>query len=101
VTLESNPDIAEIAARLGGAGPLDEPRLQFTYCDVVAIVQALADQQKVAAPQPGSVDRTPVAFVLQEIPMDQEAIMTAPAIPEQERPQTSPPGTASNAGEGG
>jgi hypothetical protein len=90
VTIVSNPDIAEIAARLGGAGPADEPNLHFNYCDVVAVVQALADQQKIVAQQPGSTDRVAAAFVLQEIPQDAESVFDAPSGDEpKERPQTS------------
>jgi hypothetical protein len=108
VTIESNPDIAEIAARLGGAGPADEAQLHFTYGDVVAVVQALADQQKISAAVRAGNDkgngsggagdgRVTVAFVLQEIPRDAgPSMMDVPAAPgEQQRPQTSSPGTVS------
>jgi flagellar basal body P-ring protein FlgI len=99
VTIVSNPDIAEIAARLGGAGPADEANLHFNYCDVVAVVQALADQQKVAAQQAGKPERVSAAFVLQEIPQDTETVFDAPPGQQPtERPQTSePPGTVSSA----
>jgi hypothetical protein len=96
VSIESNPDIAEIAARLGGAGPREEIPLPFTYCDVVAIVQGLADQQKVVSSAP-SADGTaePVAFVLQEQPVGLDPIVDAPPLPDQERPQADSPGTVS------
>jgi hypothetical protein len=99
VTIISNPDIAEIAARLGGAGPADEANLHFNYCDVVAVVQALADQQKVAAQQAGKPDRVAAAFVLQEIAADDASIFdAAPGAQPTERPQTSePPGKVSSA----
>lgn len=96
LTVQSNADIAEIAARLAGAGPVNEPRLDFSYCDVVAIVQALADQRKVAAPQPGqAAARVPVAFVLQDLPFALEPVYDAPALPGQERPQSDSPGKVS------
>jgi len=100
VTIVSNPDIAEIAARLGGAGPIDEANLHFNYCDVVAVVQALADQQKVVAPQAGKPERVAAAFVLQEIPQETETVFDAPPPGDQPtgRPQTSePPGKVSSA----
>ena len=95
MTIISNPDIAEIAARLGGAGPIDEANLHFNYCDVVAVVQALADQQKIAAQQAGKPERVAAAFVLQESPTADESVFDAPPT---ERPQTSePPGKVSSA----
>src|SRR5687768_6004236 len=101
IRIESNPDIAEIAARLGGAGPRDEMPLPFTYCDVVAVVQALAEQQKVeAAARPGAAERTAVAFVLQETPYAADPATDAPPIPgtePRERPQTGSPRTVSSA----
>jgi hypothetical protein len=101
VSIESNPDIAEIAARLGGAGPREEIPLPFTYCDVVAIVQGLADQQKVVSSGSGADGMAaPVAFVLQESPIGQDEIMDAPPIPGAEppqRPQSDSPGTVSSA----
>lgn len=102
VTIESNPDIAEIAARLGGAGPLEEPRLNFTYCDVVAVVQALADQHRLSAGQTTDAERTPVAFVLQDLPFAVDPVYDAPPIPglEPQRPQTESPGTVSSVGAG-
>ncbi len=95
VTVESNPDIAELAARLAGAGPPEEVRLKFSYCDVVAIVQSLADKQKVTAARQAADHRVPVAFVLQELPFALEPVYDAPALPGQQRPQTDSPGTVS------
>lgn len=84
VKVLSNPDIAEIIARLGGEGPDREPRLNFGYADVVGIVQALADQKKLVAK-----DQSPVAFVLQESPALVDDIYNAPIIPDNARPQQS------------
>jgi hypothetical protein len=74
--------------------------LHFNYCDVVAVVQALADQQKIAAPQAGKPERVAAAFVLQEIPQETETVFDAPPPGDQPtgRPQTSePPGKVSSA----
>src|SRR6185436_3055326 len=39
VRVESNPDVAEVAARLGGISAPGQPVLNFSYSDVVAILQ--------------------------------------------------------------
>jgi hypothetical protein len=83
--IASNPDIAEIVARLGGEGGANEPRLDFSYADIVAILQALSDARQVGAPLPDG-KRGPVAFMLQQAPDVDQAIQGAPIIPDQ-RPQ--------------
>lgn len=45
----SQPDLGEIIARLGGAGSRDERTLDFTYGEVVAIVQDMVDRKYVTA----------------------------------------------------
>ena len=45
----SQPDVAELIARLGGAGPRDEDHLNFAYGEVLAIVQSLAQMGQLAA----------------------------------------------------
>ena len=49
VRVESNPDVAEIAARLGGVGSAGEDTLNFNYGDVVAMLQALSDARQVSS----------------------------------------------------
>ena len=91
IKIESNPDLAEIAARLGGMGPIDEPQLNFGYGEVVAILQALVDSQKVSAiasANNAGTQRVPATFVLQEVPMLENSIYGAPVIHEPTRPQT-------------
>jgi len=80
--IASNPDVAEIIARLGGEGP--PPALNFSYGDVVAIVQAMADSQQLYASANGQKQLVP--FVLQQAPRLERTITGAPAIREQ-RPQ--------------
>jgi hypothetical protein len=93
IRIESNPDIKQIAARLGGLGPADEPQLNFGYGEVVAILQALSDAQKVttiaSASPAGNGSRVPATFVLQEVPQLENSIYGAPVIPgpDQARPQ--------------
>jgi len=81
----SNPDVAEIVARLGGQGPPGIPGFNFSYGDVVAIVQAMADSQQLSAYAMDG-QRQQVAFVLQSAPRVERTISGAPAIPDQ-RPQ--------------
>ncbi len=68
----SNPDVAELVARLGG---LSNEGFRFTYGDIVAILQGMVARQKVAA-----------SFVLQPLASD-TAEMGAPSRGDQGRPQ--------------
>jgi hypothetical protein len=89
LTVLSRPDQAEIIARLGGEGPADQPRFDFTYGDVVGIIQSIIDQRHVFASMAGQ----PVAasFVLQEPPEFAGSLDDAPPLPTPGRPQTSEP----------
>jgi hypothetical protein len=64
VSTRSRPNVAELAARLGGAA---DERLRFGYGDVVGILQSMADSGKVAS-----------AFVLQDQPGVEDALMSIP-----------------------
>jgi hypothetical protein len=86
VRVESNADAAEIIARLGGEGPDKEPKLDFSYADVIGIMQALVDQKKLIARTPQGAPQ-PVAFVLQESASLIDDIYNAPVIPDNSRPQ--------------
>lgn len=81
VSFLSSPDAAEFIARLGGEGAPGDPKLNFDYCTVVAILQSMSDQQRFITQ--GGGKRQSVAFVLQDAPRLQQAIEDAPAIPEQ------------------
>jgi hypothetical protein len=88
VVIPSRPDIAELIARLGGEGPVDQANLDFCYADVVAILQSLSDRQQVVAL--ASNDDThlmPTPFILQALPHENDAIDRAPVIPDRARPQ--------------
>jgi flagellar basal body P-ring protein FlgI len=89
IKVVSGPNLAEIAARLGGESAPGSVGLDFSYTDVVAIMQALIDQQKVSG-WCGD-QRQAAAFVLQELPQVQEAIDTAPLIRDAGRPQADQP----------
>jgi hypothetical protein len=64
VSTKSRPNVAELAARLGGAS---DDRLRFGYADIVGILQSMADSGKVAS-----------AFVLQDQPGVEDALMSIP-----------------------
>jgi hypothetical protein len=80
VSFLSSPEAAELIARLGGEGAPGAPRLDFTYCEVVSLLQMLGDQQRLYAQSQGQ--RLPVAFVLQEPPRIEQTIEKAPIIQE-------------------
>jgi hypothetical protein len=87
VRVESNPDIAELTARLGGVGNPGDPALNFSYGDIVAMLQALSDSRQISSVLNGQ--RVPAAFVMQEAPNMQQDILSAPAIPDQGRPEST------------
>lgn len=84
------PDLAELVARLAGSGGADEAGLDLTYGDIVAVVRALAEQQMIMA---GVADGRLVSagFVLQDAPLVEDAILSAPPLPgDSGRPQGAP-----------
>ena len=87
----SRPDVAELAARLGGEGPKSDEKLDFTYGEVVAILQAMVDRGDVVSPRRGADGRQLAAsFVLQEAPQVADEIRSAPTI-DAGRPQMEEP----------
>ena len=82
----SSPDVAEIVARLGGAG---NNGMHFTYGDIVAILQKMSANRTINAP-----------FMLQTVPGVERAVETAPTLASQQgRPQGNEavlPGTTSS-----
>jgi hypothetical protein len=85
ISVLSRPDLVELVARLGGEGAPGEKAMDFSYGDVVAILQAMSDGQKITGSSGGA--RVPATFVLQALPDVEEEMLTAPAIP-QSRPQS-------------
>lgn len=86
----SLPDLAQVVARLAGEGAPAESRFDFSYGDIVALVQALSDARKLSA-QGADGERVPTAFVLQELPRIQDSIYNTPHIPDLGRPQEEAP----------
>lgn len=82
----SRPDIAELVARLGGDGAPEEDRFDFTYGEVVAVLQSLSQQHKITASRPdGQITLAP--FIFEQPRGTQDMIETAPVI-EDTRPNT-------------
>jgi hypothetical protein len=88
VSMDSSPKLDQLIARLAGAGAPGQARLQFGYCDVVSLLQAMADKKHVSA-QVGDMRRA-AAFVLQEAPQVQQAVEEATPIPEMPATQAPP-----------
>jgi len=84
VQMESQPEVAEVVARLGGVTAGDERPLNFTYSEVLAILQRLSEEHKLAAWQDGKVQTA--SLMLQEPPRVQQSIYAAPSI-DSGRPQ--------------
>jgi hypothetical protein len=83
----SRPDVAELAARLGGEGAKSDEKLDFTYGEVLAILQSMVDRGDIVSSARGRDGRALAAsFVLQEAPQVADQIQNAPSI-DDGRPQ--------------
>jgi flagellar basal body P-ring protein FlgI len=78
VKMVSNPDVAELVARLGGICAQGEQPLNFTYSEIVAILQRLHEEQKLVSASNGQFIQA--AFVLQDPPILQNMIYNAPSV---------------------
>lgn len=93
--MASAPDIGEIIARLGGEGAPSEDRFDFSYGEIVAVLQSLSQQKMITAAMPGSGQARVAPFMFEQPRETQDMIQTAPVIPHQDgRPNTG-------AGDGG
>ena len=84
----TNPDCAEIIARLGGEGfasALHGRALDFNYGEILSILSSLTQNRQITAYAGG--ERKPASFILQELPRLEGEIFNAPPIPDQGRPQ--------------
>jgi len=91
--LVSGPDLGQLIARLGGDAAPGERHLDFSYSDVLALVQSLADQHSIFGMN-GST-RELAAFMLQQTPTMERTIETAPLLRENGAPSTPPAQAAS------
>lgn len=85
VKVTTRTDLAEIVGWLGGAAKEPRDRIDLSYGEIVAIVQALSDQKRLFAAETPGVAAT---FVLQDAPAVSNQISDAPPIPGRSRPQT-------------
>lgn len=93
VKMLSSNALPEVIARLGGDGAEGEKRLDFSYSEVLGILQALADKGKIVTYSNGeamSGTRLAAQFVLQEVPHAQNAVYGAPVIQTAQRGGMSP-----------
>jgi hypothetical protein len=89
VSVDCPPDVAVLIARLGGTAGPDEARLNFTYGDVVAVLQKLADKKLIVSDP--SLGRQQVAAAF-EMESATDALLdpvlgAAPIIETDQRPQ--------------
>jgi hypothetical protein len=78
VKVVTGTDVAELIARLGGGGEDGDSTLDFSYGEVIAIMQALADEQKLVAVDRGRA--LLASFVLEEADRLMDIINKAPVI---------------------
>lgn len=84
----TKPDLPEIVARLGGEGPVGQPRFDFSYGEIVAILGKLSDNNLMVSAEGA---QTKANFVLQDLPGYNRDVNTAPVIPEGPRPIAATP----------
>ena len=96
VVIKSGPELSEIARRLGGEGEPGEYTLDFSYADVVALMQSMIQGQNVSGAVGADGARQLAAFVLQDPPRIQSEIDNAP-LGDNGRPQTDSAAPATQA----
>lgn len=84
---QSRADLANILARLGGEAAEDEKRLDFSYSDVVALLQSMHQAGKLVGKTMDGTE-VPITLVIEEdTGPTRDEILSAPQIPEVERLQ--------------
>ncbi len=82
---ESRSDLANILARLGGEAGPDEKRFDFSYSDIVALLQSMHQQGKLVGKAMDGTE-VPITLVIEEdTGPTRDDILSAPRIPETER----------------
>jgi hypothetical protein len=76
VTVLSNPDVAELVARLGGEPRDAKDRMSFSYGDILGILQGMADGGKFYSTAGGG-QRSKAAFVLQDVAGTQNDVISS------------------------
>lgn len=87
----SRPDLVDIVARLGGEAPQDEQAFDFSYADVVSIIQGMHQAGKLKSQGLDGMD-APITLVIEEqTGISNDDVMSAPRIPETMRVQDDRP----------
>jgi len=103
IQMSCPPDVIALLARLAGQMDDGTGQLDFTYAEILAILQGLSDQHKLQVTTPTG-EQVAAAFMLQDAPEVRDAIDSAPlldkgrptgngAAPKLDAPQT-PAGTS-------
>lgn len=85
IQMSSPPDVADILARLAGQMDDGTGQLDFTYAEILAILQGMTEQQKLQVIAPTG-EPLAAAFMLQDDTILRDVIDNAPSI-ERGRPQ--------------
>lgn len=85
IQMSCPPDIADVLARLGGQMDDGTGQLDFTYAEVLGILQGLSDGKQLRVMQPTG-EEVAAAFRLQDVPGIRDAIDNAPLL-DRGRPQ--------------
>lgn len=84
VQVQSRTDLSEIIGWLGGASSEPDQKINLSYGEIVAVVQALADQGRLRS----STSTALAAFMLQSGSGVEDEIATAPPLITRPRPQS-------------
>jgi flagellar basal body P-ring protein FlgI len=85
VQMSCPPDVADVVARLAGQMDDGTGQLDFTYAEILAILQGMSDQHKLQVVTPTG-EQMAAAFMLQDAPNVRDAIDNAPLL-DKGRPQ--------------
>jgi hypothetical protein len=85
VKLMLDPLVPHLIQSLAGVNAPIEQNPKFNYGDIVAVLQTMADQNKLIGEHSGRM--VPVPFVLQDVSKTRESIFAAPAVAPAGRPQ--------------
>jgi hypothetical protein len=85
IQMSSPSDIADVVARLAGQMDDGTGQLDFTYAEILAILQGMSDQHKLRVVTPTG-EQVASTFMLQDAPEVRDAIDSAPLL-DKGRPQ--------------
>ncbi|HEX8341957.1 MAG TPA: flagellar basal body P-ring protein FlgI, partial [Tepidisphaeraceae bacterium] len=101
VSIQTPPDAAVLIARLGGRAAPDEPQLNFTYGDIVAVLQQLADKKLILSDPSVGQQQVAAAFGMESATdaLLDPVMGAAPIIETGQRPQGGDDSTSPLPGE--